>query len=76
MTLLLLLILLTSELPDPGRLAMVAYVSLLGGFVGSLIGRLCRRPRERVNEMAADGAFVGFGVAFIGWVVAVAIDRL
>lgn len=69
-------VLLISELPDPGRLATAAYASLLGGFVGGLVGRLRRDPRERVNRLAADGAFCGFGIAFAGWLVVAAIERL
>jgi hypothetical protein len=70
------IVLLSSELPDPGRLSTAAYASLLGGFVGGLLGRLQGHSRDRINGLTADGAFVGFGVAFIGWLVVAAIDRL
>jgi len=73
---LLVLVLLTAELPDPGRLVTAGYASLLGGFVGSLIGRLHGRSRERVDEMMKDGAFVGFGMAFAGWLIVIATDVL
>jgi hypothetical protein len=76
MLLLIMLVLLTSELPDPGRLTTAGLASLLGGFVGGCIGRLRHRSRERIRDLTLDGGYVGFGVGFIGWLIAIAIDRL
>ena len=76
MTLLIVLVLLTSELPDPGKLATVGLASLLGGFVGGCIGRLRHRSRERIHDLTLDGGYVGFGVGFTMWLIAIATDRL
>jgi len=70
------LVLLTAELPDPGRLATIVIASAFGGFVAGALARARRRPHERVAKLTADGAFVGFAVGLIGWLAAFAIDRL
>jgi hypothetical protein len=69
------LVLLTAELPDPGRLATILLASALGGFAGGAIGR-ARRSRELTAKLTGDGIFTGFAVGPILWLAAVAIDRL
>ncbi len=76
MILLVLIVMLTAELPDPGRLATAGFASLIGAFAGSLIGRLLGHSRERVDELTKDGAFVGCGIAFAAWLIVVATDVL
>ena len=76
MTPFVLLILLTSELPDPGRLAFPGICGTFGGFVGMATGMSRRLAWERTTKLAAQGGAVGYGVGFVGWLVAVAIDRL
>jgi len=70
------IVLLVSELPDPGKLATAGLASLLRGFVGGCIGRLRHRSRQRIRDLTLDGGYVGFGVGLIAWLIAVAIDRL
>lgn len=76
MTLLVAIVLLTSELPDPGKLCTVTFASAFGGFLGGAIGRARSGSRDRVKDLTVDGAFVGFALGFAGWLIAFAIHRL
>jgi hypothetical protein len=76
MTLLILIVLLTSELPDPGRLGTITLAGGLGAFAGALAAHVRRRPSQVASDMARLGMVVGFGVGLAGWLVALAIDRL
>ena len=76
MTSIVVLVMLASELPDPGRLAFPGVCGTFGGFVGMAVGMGRRLPWERTTQLAAQGGVVGYGVGFVGWLTAVAIDRL
>lgn len=65
-----------SELPDPGKLSIVALGGLAGTFVGGLLPRIRRLPVERWPQMTSTGTWVGIGLGFIVWFGALAIDRL
>jgi hypothetical protein len=76
MTLLVLIVLLTSELPDPGQPAFPNICGTFGGFAGMAIGMGRRFPWERTMKLAAQGGAVGYGIGFAIWFVVVAMDRL
>jgi hypothetical protein len=68
-----LIVLLTSELPDPGRFSFMTNCAGLGMFVGGIVGWVRRRP---LAPFVTGGSMIGFGVGLGCWIVAVAIDRL
>jgi hypothetical protein len=73
MTLFVLLILLTSELPDPGAPMFPTLCAGHGGFLAG-VGAWVRR--RQIGPFVAGGSVVGFGVGYICWLTALAIDRL
>jgi hypothetical protein len=76
MTLLLLPILLTSELPDPGQQSFPGVCGTFGGFVGMAIGMGRRLTWERTTKLAAQVGAVAYGTGFAVWLVVVATDLL
>jgi len=76
MTLLLVIVLLTSELPDPGRIATITFVGTFGACVGVFVAHVRRLPSERAGDLMRIGMLVGFGTGLLGWLAAFAIDRL
>ena len=70
------LVLAATELPDPGKLSIVAFGGLVGTFIGGLVPRIRRLPAERWTPMTAHGTWVGIGLGFALWFGAIAIDRL
>jgi hypothetical protein len=76
MTLLVLLVLLTSELPDPGMPSTVTFFGGIGAFVGALVAHLRRLPSTSAGDATRMGMMIGVGTGLVGWTVALAIDRL
>jgi hypothetical protein len=76
MTPLVVLILLTSELPDPGRTGTITLAGGLGAFAGAMIAYLRRLPSQAASDMTRIGMLLGVGAGLAGWLVAFAIDRL
>jgi hypothetical protein len=70
------LILLTSELPDPGKPSTVTFLGGIGAFVGALVAQLRRLPSTRAGDATRIGMVLGVGAGLVGWTVALAIDRL
>jgi hypothetical protein len=62
-----------AELPDPGAPMFPTLCAGHGGFLGGVIAWRQRRP---IGPYMAGGSVVGFGVGYICWLTAVAIDRL
>ncbi|HXE45461.1 MAG TPA: hypothetical protein VN635_09690 [Conexibacter sp.] len=71
-----LIVLLASELPDPGAPSFATLCGGYGGFLGLLIGLGRRLPWKRIAPLMAQGSAVGYSVGFVVWAVAFAIDRL
>jgi len=71
-----LLILLTSELPDPGRVSTVTFAATFGSVVGALVAHLRGLSSQRAGDATRIGLIVGFGAGLLGWLLAFAIDRL
>lgn len=76
MTLFVVLILLTSELPDPGKVGTVTFAGGFGAFVGALVAHLRGHSSEQAAHLVRRGMLVGFGSGLIGWTVSFAIYRL
>jgi hypothetical protein len=76
MTLVLVLVLLTSELPDPGKPGTISLAGMLGGFAGALLAIVRRRPSQVAGDMARVGMVIGVGAGLAGWLIVLAIDRL
>jgi hypothetical protein len=77
MTLLLVtLVLLASELPDPGQPTFPNICGTFGGFIGMAIGIGRRVAWEQTMKLAAQVGAVGYGIGFGIWLVLVAIDLL
>ena len=68
-----LLILLTSELPDPGAPMFPGLCAGYGGFAAGLVAWRRRRP---LGPHVAAGTLMGFGLGFVGWIATLATDRL
>jgi hypothetical protein len=75
-TLLVVTILLTSELPDPGRMGTITLAGGLGAFVGAMIAYARRQSSQVASDMTRIGMLVGVGAGLVGWFVVFAIDRL
>lgn len=67
------IVLLSSELPDPGLPSFTTLCAGFGMFLGGVLGWLRRRP---VAPLVTGGGVVGFGVGLVGWLTVLAIDRL
>ncbi len=76
MTLLVLLILLTSELPDPGMPYFVPLMGTIGLFVGGLVAHLRDLPPDERPRWTGTGTWVGVGIGGAVWIVVYVIDRL
>jgi hypothetical protein len=73
MTALLLVVLLASELPDPGQPSFATLCAGYGMFVAGGLAWLRRRP---ISPDAGAGGVAGFGIGLVAWLAALAIDRL
>ncbi len=76
MTPLVLVVVLTSELPEPEQPAFPSVCGTFGGFVGMAIGMGRQYAWPRTTKLAAQIGAVGYGIGFAIWVVVVAMDRL
>ncbi len=76
MTALALIVLLTSQLPDPGSFGTITVAATFGVCMGALLAHLRGLSSERATDLARIGMLIGFGVGLLGWIVAFAIDRL
>ncbi|MBS1868927.1 MAG: hypothetical protein JSS99_04635 [Actinobacteria bacterium] len=76
MTLLVLVVLLTSELPDPGRVSTITFSATFGSVIGALAADLRKLPSERAGDATRAGLILGFGAGVLGLLVVFAIDRL
>ena len=76
MTLPVLIVLLTSDLPDPGQPAFPNICGTFGGFVGMAIGMGRRFAWERTMKTAAQVGAAGYGIGFAIWLIVVATDLL
>lgn len=76
MILLVVLVLLTSELPHPGRLTTITFAATFGSVIGALIAHLRRLPSDKAGDATRIGLILGFGAGLLGWLGAFAIDRL
>lgn len=76
MTLLVHIVLLTSDLPEPGQPAFPNICGTFGGFAGMAIGMGRRLAWERTMKLAAQVGAVGYGIGFAIWLMVVATDRL
>jgi len=73
---LVLIVLLTSELPEPGRLATITFAATLGSVAGAGIALLRKLPSDRAGDATRLGLVLGFAAGLMSWLVAFAIDRL
>ncbi|HEU4704032.1 MAG TPA: hypothetical protein VFS37_16235 [Conexibacter sp.] len=73
---LVLLILLASELPDPGMPHFVPLMGTLGLFVGGLAAHLRGIPAEERSRCTGTGTWAGIGVGGAVWIAVHVIDRL
>ncbi|MGN6188417.1 MAG: hypothetical protein ACTHOE_05925 [Conexibacter sp.] len=64
---------LAAELPDPGAPMFPGICAGYGGFVGGVIAWRRGLP---LGPLATRGSVAGFGLGFMGWILALAIDRL
>jgi len=67
------LIQLAAELPDPGSPMFPTLCGGHGAFLAAVLAWLRRRP---IGPFAGGGTVLGFGVGYICWLTALAIDRL
>jgi hypothetical protein len=72
---LLLIVLLTSALPDLGQPSVMAIAAAFGHFAGGLLA-MCRRGREHIGRAMAEGSLAGYGTGLFVWIVVLAMDRL
>jgi len=70
------LVLLTSELPDPGMPYFAPLVGTIGFFVGGLLAHLRHIPADERSRWTGSGTWVGIGVGGAIWAVVYAMDRL
>jgi len=73
---LVLLILLTSELPDPGMPYFAPLMGAVGFFVGGLLAHLRSVAADERSRWAGTGMWVGIGVGGTIWTLVYVIDRL
>jgi hypothetical protein len=76
MTMLVVIVLLTAELPDAGSATFPAICAGFGGFVGLLLGVVRRLPWERIGPLMGQGSAAGYSAGFLVWIVLLAMDRL
>jgi hypothetical protein len=76
MIVLVLLVLLTSELPDPGRLSTITFAATFGSVIGAAAAYLRKLPSDRAGDATRMGLILGFATGSLGWLVVLAIDRL
>jgi hypothetical protein len=76
MMLLVLIVLLTSELPDPGMPYFVPLMGTVGLFVGGLIAHLRGVPPDERQRWAGTGTWAGIGIGGAVWMFIYAMDRL
>jgi hypothetical protein len=67
------LVQLAAELPDPGAPMFPTLCAGHGGFLAGVGAWFRRRP---IGPFVAGGSVVGFGVGYVCWLAALAIDRL
>jgi len=72
----LLLILLASEPPDPGRISTITFAATFGSVAGALVAYLRGLPSDRAGDATRIGLILGFAVGLLAWLIAFAIDRL
>jgi hypothetical protein len=73
---LLVLVLLTSELPDLGRLSTVTFMATFGSVIGASAAYLRRLPSDRAGDATRIGLILGFAAGLLSWLIVFAIDRL
>jgi len=71
-----LIVLLVSELPDPGRVSTITFATTFGTVLAALIVHLRRLPPEQAAAAMRIGLIVGFLTGAIVWLTVLAIDRL
>jgi hypothetical protein len=76
MTVLVVIVLSASELPEPGQPIFPSVCGAFGGFLGMAFGIGRRFAWERTTKLAAQAGAAGYGVGFAVWLAVVAIDRL
>jgi hypothetical protein len=76
MTPFVLLILLTSELPDPGMPYFVPLMGTVGLFVGGLVAHIRGISPEERSRWTSTGTWAGIGIGAAVWAVVYAMDRL
>lgn len=70
------LVLLTAELPDPGRLSTITFAVTFGSAIGALIAHLRDLPSDESSRAIRSGLLVGFGLGLLGWTAGLAMDVL
>jgi len=73
---LLVVVLLTSELPDPGKPSTIALAGTLGAFVGALVAECRKLPSGPAGDLTRRGMVVGAGAGLGAWLAVFAIDLL
>ena len=76
MILLVLIVLLTSELPDPGMPYFVPFIGTVGLFVAGLVAHLRGISPDERSRWISAGTWVGLGIGGAVWIAVYAIDRL
>ena len=71
-----LLILLATDLPDPGQPSTVTFFGGIGAFVGAAVAYLRGLPSAAAGDATRIGMVIGVAAGLVGWTVALAIDRL
>jgi hypothetical protein len=76
MILLVLIVLLTAELPDPGMPYFAPLVGGIGYFVGGLLAEIRRVSADERSRWTGTGMWAGIGIGGAIWAVVYAMDRL
>lgn len=76
MILLVLIVLLASELPDPGQMSFAPLMGAVGLFAGGLVAHVRGVSREERTHWISVGMWSGTGVGFAIWMLGFATDVL
>ncbi len=76
MILLVLIVLLTSELPDPGMPYFVPFMGTVGLFVGGLAAHVRGVSADERSRWAGIGTWADIGIGGVVWIAVYVIDRL
>jgi hypothetical protein len=70
------IVILASELPDPGQLSFAPILGAVGFFVSGLLARLRGVSDEERTRSADRGTWVGIGIGLAVWLLGFPIHAL